>query len=155
MITKQQQTMKKVLFTMVIAAGLYACGGGEETTEEKKPISNATTEETAAPAMAEAPAKAEEPAKEEPKAVAKKDGKALIAGSDCRTCHKDDQKLIGPAYQDVAKKYENNAKNVKMLAEKVLNGGQGNWGEIPMAGHPNLSVEDASAMVEYILSMKK
>ncbi len=147
--------MKKVLFTMVIAAGLYACGGGEETTEEKKPISNATTEETAAPAMAEAPAKAEEPAKEEPKAVAKKDGKALIAGSDCRTCHKDDQKLIGPAYQDVAKKYENNAKNVKMLAEKVLNGGQGNWGEIPMAGHPNLSVEDASAMVEYILSMKK
>jgi len=147
--------MKKVLFTMVIAAGLYACGGGEETTEEKKPISNATTEETVAPAMAEAPAKAEEPAKEEPKAVAKKDGKALIAGSDCRTCHKDDSKLIGPAYQDVAKKYENNAKNVKMLAEKVLNGGQGNWGEIPMAGHPNLSVEDASAMVEYILSMKK
>jgi cytochrome c len=150
MITKQQQTMKKVLFTMVIAAGLYACGGGEETTEAK-PISNATTEEAAAPAMAEAPAKAEEPAKEETKAVAKKDGKALIAGSDCRTC----QKLIGPAYQDVAKKYENNAKNVKMLAEKVLNGGQGNWGEIPMAGHPNLSVEDASAMVEYILSMKK
>ena len=146
--------MKKVLFTMVIAAGLYACGGGEETTEAK-PISNATTEEAAAPAMAEAPAKAEEPAKEETKAVAKKDGKALIAGSDCPTCHKVDQKLIGPAYQDVAKKYENNAKNVKMLAEKVLNGGQGNWGEIPMAGHPNLSVDDASAMVEYILSMKK
>ena len=152
--------MKKVLFTMVIAAGLYACGGGEETTEEKKPISNAATEEVATPAMGEAPAKAEEPskeepAKEEPKAVAKKDGKALIAGSDCRTCHKDDSKLIGPAYQDVAKKYENNAKNVKMLAEKVLQGGQGNWGEIPMAGHPNLSIEDASAMVEYILSMKK
>lgn len=145
--------MKKVLFTMVIAAGLYACGGGEEKTETK-PISNATTEETAAPVKEEA-AKVEEPAKVETKAVAKKDGKALIAGSDCRTCHKDDQKLIGPAYQDVAKKYENNAKNVKMLAEKVLQGGQGNWGEIPMAGHPNLSVEDASAMVEYILSMKK
>ena len=145
--------MKKVLFTMVIAAGLYACGGGEEKTEAK-PISNATTEETSAPVKEEA-SKVEEPAKEEAKAVAKKDGKALIAGSDCRTCHKDDQKLIGPAYQDVAKKYENNAKNVKMLAEKVLQGGQGNWGEIPMAGHPNLSVDDASAMVEYILSMKK
>jgi len=145
--------MKKVLFTMVIAAGLYACGGGEEKTETK-PISNATTEETVALVKEEA-AKVEEPAKEETKTVAKKDGKALIAGSDCRTCHKDDSKLIGPAYQDVAKKYENNAKNVKMLAEKVLQGGQGNWGEIPMAGHPNLSVEDASAMVEYILSMKK
>jgi cytochrome c len=154
MITKQQQTMKKVLFTMVIAAGLYACGGGEETTETK-PISNATTEEAAAPVKEESTTKAEEPPKEETKAVAKKDGKALIAGSDCRTCHKDDQKLIGPAYQDVAKKYEKNAKNVKMLAEKILQGGQGNWGEIPMAGHPNLSVDDASAMVEYILSMKK
>jgi len=62
--------MKKVLFTMVIAAGLYACGGGEETTETK-PISNATTEETAAPVKEEV-AKVEEPAKEETKAVAKK-----------------------------------------------------------------------------------
>jgi len=85
----------------------------------------------------------------------KKDGQALINGSDCRTCHKDDSKLIGPAYQDVAKKYENNAANVKMLTEKIIQGGQGNWGEIPMAGHPNLSQEDATAMVEYILSMKK
>lgn len=134
--------MKKVIFTMMIAAGMVACGGGNEEATEKKPISNAATEE-AAPAVEEAPV------------VAKKDGKALIEGSDCRTCHKDDSKLIGPAYQDVAKKYESNEKNIKMLAEKILKGGQGNWGEIPMAGHPNLSIEDASAMVEYILSMKK
>lgn len=133
--------MKKVLVTMMIAAGLYACGGGESAeTTETKPISNATVEEAA---PAEAPA------------VAMKDGKALIEASDCRTCHKDDAKLIGPAYQEVAKKYENNEANVKMLAEKIIKGGQGNWGEIPMAGHPNVSEEDASAMVEYILSMKK
>ena len=79
---------------------------------------------------------------------------ALIEGSDCRTCHKDDAKLIGPAYKDVAKKYPSTPENIKTLAEKVMKGGQGNWGEIPMAGHPNLSMEDASAMVEYILSMK-
>jgi cytochrome c len=133
--------MKKVLLTMMIAAGLYACGGGDSTELfEKTPISNATVE-PAAPA-------------EEPVA-AKKDGKALIEASDCRTCHKDDSKLIGPAYQDVAKKYENNEANTKMLAEKIIKGGQGNWGEIPMAGHPSVSEEDASAMVEYILSMKK
>lgn len=133
--------MKKVLVTMMIAAGLYACGGGESTeSTETKPISNATVEPVA---PAEAPA------------VAKKDGKALIEASDCRTCHKDDAKLIGPAYQDVAKKYESNEANIKMLAEKIIKGGQGNWGEIPMAGHPNVSEEDASAMVEYILSMKK
>ena len=126
---------------MVVAAGLIAGGGGEKTeSTESKPISNATQEE-AAP-------------KEEAPAVAKKDGKALIEASDCRTCHKDNEKLIGPAYKEVAKKYENNSKNISMLAEKILKGGQGVWGEIPMAGHPNLSKEDAEAMVEYILSMK-
>jgi cytochrome c len=133
--------MKKLIFTMVVAAGLIACGGGEKIeSTESKPISNATQEE-AAP-------------KEEAPAVAKKDGKALIEASDCRTCHKDNEKLIGPAYKEVAKKYENNSKNISMLAEKILKGGQGVWGEIPMAGHPNLSKEDAEAMVEYILSMK-
>ncbi|MEO0000947.1 MAG: hypothetical protein RL766_993 [Bacteroidota bacterium] len=142
--------MKKAILTMVIAAGLYACGGGESTETTTQPISNATTEETAPAATTEAAAPATAEA-----AAPKKDGQALINGSDCRTCHKDDSKLIGPAYQDVAKKYENNAANVKMLTEKIINGGQGNWGEIPMAGHPNLSQDDASAMVDYILSMKK
>ena len=133
--------MKKVIVTMMIAAGLYACGGGESTeTTETKPISNATVEE--------AP-------REEAPVVAKKDGKALIEASDCLTCHKDDAKFIGPAYQDVAKKYESNEANIKMLSEKIIKGGHGNWGEIPMAGHPNISEDDASAMVEYILAMKK
>ncbi len=126
---------------MVVSAVLVACGGGEKTeTTESKPISNATQEE-AAP-------------KEEAPVVAKKDGKALIEASDCRTCHKDDQKLIGPAYKEVAKKYESNSTNISMLADKVMKGGQGVWGEIPMAGHPNLSKEDAEAMVEYILTIK-
>lgn len=126
---------------MVVSAVLVACGGGEKTeTTESKPISNATQEETAP--------------KEEAPVVAKKDGKALIEASDCRTCHKDDQKLIGPAYKEVAKKYESNSTNISMLADKIMKGGQGVWGEIPMAAHPNISKEDAEAMVEYILTIK-
>ncbi len=125
---------------MVVAATLVACGGGEKMeSTESKPISNAAPEE--------AP-------KEEAPAVAKKDGKALIEASDCRTCHKDNEKLIGPAYKEVAKKYESNPENISKLAGKVMAGGQGVWGEIPMAGHPNLSKEDAEAMVEYILTIK-
>jgi cytochrome c len=134
--------MKKAILTMVIAVALYACGGGDTETTTTKPISNASTEETTAP-VAEAPV------------VAKKDGKTLIEGSDCRTCHKDDTKLIGPSYQDVAKKYANNAENVKLLAGKIIKGGQGVWGEIPMSPHPNVTEDDAAAMVEYILSMNK
>jgi len=131
--------MKKLIFTLMIAAGIYACGSSSTETTEQKPISNATEEPAA---------------KEEAPAVAKKDGKALIEASDCRTCHKDDAKLIGPAYKDVAKKYPLNPKNIEFLANKIMKGGQGNWGEIPMAAHPNISMEDASAMVEYILSMQ-
>jgi cytochrome c len=151
--------MKKVLFVFGIALACYACGGG--ASEETKPavsnsesngnsqIGGASEPAAAAPAPA-----ATETAPVAAAAPAGKDGKALIEGSDCRTCHKDDAKLIGPSYKEVAKKYENNDANVKMLAEKVVKGGQGVWGEIPMAGHPNVSQEDAEAMVKYILSMK-
>ena len=78
----------------------------------------------------------------------------LATKSGCLACHALDKKVIGPSYKDVAKKYAGNDKNVKMLAEKIIKGGQGNWGEIPMAGHPNISQEDAEAMVRYILTVK-
>ena len=80
---------------------------------------------------------------------------ALIAGSDCLTCHKVAEKNIGPAYQEVAAKYENTDDNVEMLAGKIIKGGSGNWGAIPMTAHANLSEEDAEAMVKYILLLKK
>ncbi|HFK5571424.1 cytochrome C [Elizabethkingia meningoseptica] len=82
-------------------------------------------------------------------------GLEFINASDCRTCHSDDTKLIGPAYKDVAAKYENTEANRKMLAEKIIKGGQGVWGDIPMAPHADLSREQAEAMAMYVLSLKK
>jgi cytochrome c len=152
--------MKKVLIAFGIAAASYACGGGTTETD-KQPISNneSNTNSQIGGAKEEAPAAAApaaDAAAAAPVAAAApgKDGKALIEASDCRTCHKDDAKLIGPAYKEVAAKYPSNEANIKTLAEKIIKGGQGNWGEIPMAGHPNVSQEDAEAMVKYILSMK-
>ena len=153
--------MKKVLIAFGIAAASYACGGGTTETD-KQPISNNESNtnsqiggaEAAAPAPATTTPAADAAAAPAPPATAAKDGKALIEASDCRTCHKDDAKLIGPAYKEVAAKYPSNDANIKTLAEKIIKGGQGNWGEIPMAGHPNVSQEDAEAMVRYILSMK-
>ena len=74
----------------------------------------------------------------------------------------EDWKLVPEAYtvgmnelwEDSGKHSKVNPKNIEVLAEKIMKGGQGNWGEIPMAAHPNISMEDASAMVEYILSMQ-
>lgn len=82
-------------------------------------------------------------------------GMALIAKNDCLTCHKIDQKIIGPAYIDVANKYTSSPAVIDTLAMKVIKGGSGNWGTAAMLPHPNLSMGDAREMVQYILSLKK
>jgi cytochrome c len=66
-----------------------------------------------------------------------------------------DEKIIGPTYRDVANKYENTEANLKMLAEKIIKGGKGNWGEVMMTPHAGISQEDAEAMVKYIFTLKK
>lgn len=82
-------------------------------------------------------------------------GAALIQKNDCLTCHKLDQKIIGPAYNDVANKYTASPDVIDTLANKIIKGGSGNWGNITMSPHPNLSMTDAREMIKYILSLKK
>lgn len=84
-----------------------------------------------------------------------KKGKVLISYSDCYSCHKEDQRSVGPAFKDIAKRYPANKAYIEALAHKVIIGGNRNWGYSIMAPHPNLSLEDAKMMVTYILSMKK
>ncbi len=83
-----------------------------------------------------------------------KKGELLISKSDCFACHKVQDKLLGPAYKDVAKKYENTKANVDYLVNKVKTGGSGVWGAVPMSPHPALSDDDARAMIAYVLSLK-
>ncbi|TDE27577.1 c-type cytochrome [Flavobacterium ranwuense] len=83
------------------------------------------------------------------------DGEKLIAKSDCIGCHKLDKKLIGPSYLDIAKKYPSNEKNAAYLSGKIIKGGSGVWGTIPMAAHASLKKEDAKSMAKYILALKK
>lgn len=78
---------------------------------------------------------------------------ALFASSDCNTCHNVDVKTVGPSYKAVAEKYPNNTAAKEQLIKKVIKGGAGNWGEVPMTPHPDLSKEDAATMVSYILSL--
>jgi cytochrome c len=81
------------------------------------------------------------------------EGQSLIEGSDCLGCHKLDEKMIGPSYKEVAQKYENTPENVEMLAEKILKGSSGVWGDVPMPAH-GFSKENAKFMAQYILSSK-
>lgn len=81
------------------------------------------------------------------------EGKMLLTKSDCLACHKVDTKVVGPAYTDVAKKYPYSTANVDLLSSKIINGGSGAWGAVPMAAHPSLAAADVKKMVTYILSL--
>ncbi|SHM98466.1 cytochrome c [Mucilaginibacter sp. OK098] len=80
------------------------------------------------------------------------EGAALIVKNDCRNCHKEREKLIGPAFSEVAKRYGHY--DIDSLAAKIIKGGSGHWGDAPMSPHPSLSMTDASAIVRFILKYK-
>ena len=83
-------------------------------------------------------------------------GLGLVAKSDCLTCHKIDDKLIGPSYKEIAIKYADAPNDVvTALAKKIINGSVGNWGNVPMTPHPSISQDDAETMVRYILTLNK
>lgn len=127
-------------------AGLaFACGGGEKSAESTAAVETAPAE----------PAKEislEEKYKDDPIYIK---GLAKLQTSDCTSCHMVERKIVGPSYADVAAKYENTEENINMLAEKVIAGGVGVWGEVPMPAHPNVTLEDAKDMVAYVLLLKK
>ncbi len=80
-------------------------------------------------------------------------GKNLMAASDCKACHQINGKSVGPAYVEVSKRYKNDPTAVAKLANKVITGGNGNWGEHAMSAHPQLSREEATEIVKYVLSL--
>lgn len=80
-------------------------------------------------------------------------GKNIMESSDCKTCHKLDEKSIGPSFKEVADKYKNDPASPEYLAKKIIAGGGGVWGETAMAAHPTISTGEAKQIVEYIFSI--
>lgn len=126
---------------------LAACGGGKDSNSENKEAGSEVSQESSAPVDSSmlAPGAA---------AAASSKGAELIAQKDCKTCHKPDMKVVGPSYKEIAQKYEASEANEDMLADKIIKGGSGNWGEVAMLPHADVPKEDAKEMVKYILSLK-
>ena len=80
-------------------------------------------------------------------------GKSLVQSLTCKTCHNENEKSIGPAYADVAKKYRE--RNRDYLVNKIKNGGGGVWGETAMPANPDLKNSEVNALVTYILSLRQ
>jgi glucose/arabinose dehydrogenase/cytochrome c551/c552 len=80
-------------------------------------------------------------------------GRGLISSLTCKTCHKESEASIGPAYTEVAKKYRRSLDATDYLLNKIKNGGSGVWGEVAMPANPDLKEDDARKIIAYILGL--
>ena len=78
----------------------------------------------------------------------------LAQKKNCMTCHMVDKKVLGPAYKDVAAKYAGQSDAADKLAQKVMKGGTGVWGQIPMPPNPQVSEAEAKQLVKWVLNQK-
>ena len=78
----------------------------------------------------------------------------LAQKKNCMACHAVDKKLVGPAYKDVAAKYAGQKDAVDKLAQKVVKGGSGAWGAVPMPANPQVTEAEAKQLVQWILTLK-
>ena len=78
----------------------------------------------------------------------------LAKQKNCLACHAADKKLIGPAYKDVAAKYAGQKDATAKLAQKIVKGGSGVWGAVPMPANPQVSEADAKALATWIMGTK-
>lgn len=92
-------------------------------------------------------------APEPPEPEAEHPGLTLIKNDDCAACHNPEVNTVGPSYLAMARAYDDDPDTVHMLVRKIIDGGSGNWGLVPMTAHPDLSVDEAEQMVRYILAL--
>ena len=78
----------------------------------------------------------------------------LAQKKNCMACHAVDKKLVGPAYKDVAAKYAGQKDAVDKLAVKVVKGGAGVWGAVPMPANPQVTEAEAKQLVQWIMTIK-
>lgn len=79
----------------------------------------------------------------------------LAKKNSCTACHAIEKKLVGPAWQSVADKYKGQADAKAKLVPKMMKGGGGVWGAMPMPANPKLKQEDAEKLVDFVLGLAK
>jgi cytochrome c len=79
---------------------------------------------------------------------------ALATAKNCTSCHAVEKKVLGPSYKEVATKYAGQADAVDKLSGKIIKGGAGAWGPVPMPANAQVSADDAKKLVTWILSLK-
>ena len=78
----------------------------------------------------------------------------LAKSKNCMSCHSVDTKILGPSFKDIAKKYAGDKTAEAKLATKIIKGGSGAWGAIPMPANSQVTEADSKTLVKWILSVK-
>jgi cytochrome c len=78
----------------------------------------------------------------------------LAQQKNCLACHAVDKKVVGPAYKDVAEKYRGQKDAVDKLAQKIMKGGSGVWGPVPMPANTQVNEAEAKKLAAWVLSLK-
>jgi len=128
--------MTKIFTTIVLIVALAACGGNG-TPEEAADLvdTTAANDITLHPDY-------------DP-------GLALVVDNDCYDCHKVEEEMVGPSYQKIAQKYAGQEDAIDILANRIMTGGSGVWGDTAMTPHPTVTKEDAVRIVKYIMLLKE
>ena len=79
---------------------------------------------------------------------------ALATSKNCMVCHAVDKKLAGPAYKEVATKYAGQKDAVDKLAAKIIKGGSGVWGPVPMPANAQVNEAEAKKLAAWVLTQK-
>lgn len=132
--------MRKVLVLLAFSPLFFACGSGDSNGADGTKEDTAKKDDSQ-PAAADNQAELDK-------------GLEMIGALDCTTCHRISEKNIGPAYTEVAQKRENTPAMIDTLANKIIAGGSGVYGPVPMTPHPTVSMDSARIMVRYILSLR-
>jgi cytochrome c len=72
----------------------------------------------------------------------------------CMSCHAVERKVIGPSFKEIAQRYAGQAGAQARLADKIVNGGSGAWGAVPMPANPKVTPEEARQLAAWVLSIK-
>jgi cytochrome c len=78
----------------------------------------------------------------------------LAQKKNCLACHQTDKKLVGPSYKEVAAKYAGQKDAAAKLADKIMKGGTGVWGQVPMPANPQVNAEEAKTLATWVLTIK-
>jgi cytochrome c551/c552 len=81
------------------------------------------------------------------------DAPEIFSSSDCMVCHRVDTRVVGPSFQEIAARYDATDTVITELVASIIEGGEGNWGDVPMTSHPDLSEDTAREMVLQILTL--